>query len=65
MQEVQSKNPQAFQMINQAMSSGANPQNLMKQAIDNATPQQMQGIMEQAKQLGVPDQILQQIQNIK
>lgn len=65
MQEVQSKNPQAFQMINQAMSSGANPQNLMKQAIGNATPQQMQGIMEQAKQLGVPDQILQQIQNIK
>ena len=65
MQQVQNQNPQAFQMVNQAINSGANPMQFMKQVMGNVSPQQMQDIMTQAKQFGVPDEVLQQIQNIK
>lgn len=65
MQQIQSQNPQAFQIVNQAINSGANPMQLMKQIMGNVSPQQMQDIMTQAKQFGVPNEILQQIQNIK
>ena len=65
MQQVQSQNPQAFQVVNQAINSGANPMQFMKQVMGNVSPQQMQDIMTQAKQFGVPDEVLQQIQNIK
>ena len=65
MQQVQSQNPQAFQVVNQAINSGANPMKFMKQVMGNVSPQQMQDIMTQAKQFGVPDEVLQQIQNFK
>lgn len=65
MQQVQNQNPQAFQMVNQAINSGANPMQFMKQVMSNVSPQQMQDIMAQAKQFGVPDEVLQQMQNIK
>ena len=65
MRQVQNQNPQAFQMVNQAINSGANPMQFMKQVMGNVSPQQMQDIMTQAKQFGVPDEVLQQIQNIK
>lgn len=51
-------------MLNQMMSSGGNPQQLLKQIMGNVNPQQMQQIMSQAKQYGVPDDVLTQIQNI-
>ena len=65
MEQLQTKNPQAFQMINQAKNSGANPQQLIKQLVGNVNPQQMQQVLNQAKQMGVPDVILSQVQNIK
>lgn len=52
-------------MINQMMNNGGNPQVLIRQFINKATPQQIQGIMQQAKQFGVPDNILSQLQNMK
>lgn len=65
MTQLQSKNPQAFQLINQARNSGANPQMLMKQMMSNIDKNSMQQVLTQAKQFGVPDNVLQQIQNIK
>lgn len=47
------------------MQTGANPQSMLKQMMGNSTPQQMQMIMQQAKQMGVPDNILAQMQNLK
>lgn len=47
---LQNKNPQMFQNINQAMASGQNPQELVKQVMVNITPQQREGIIKQAKQ---------------
>lgn len=63
MQQLQVRNPQVFQKINQAMNSGINPQDFMKQIMGNVSPQEMQNVMTQAKQFGVPDEVLQQIQN--
>lgn len=51
--------------INQAMSNGADPRNLIKQMMGNVDNSQMQSILNQAKQFGCPDNILNQIQNMR
>ena len=58
-------NPQAYQQLNNLKNSGMNPQNLIQQMIGQANPNQIQNVLSQAKQLGVPDTILAQIQNMK
>lgn len=65
MNQLQSKNPQMFQMINTARNNGTNPQDMLKQMMGNVNPQQMQNIMQQAKSMGCPDNILSQMQNLK
>lgn len=65
MGQLQSKSPQMASQINKAMNSGTDPRNLIKQMIGNINNSQMQQIMGQMKQFGCPDNILQQIQNIK
>ena len=64
MNQLQSRNPQGYNMINQAMNSGGNPQAILQQMMGNASPQQVQNVLAQAKQYGVPDTILSQIQNM-
>lgn len=59
------QNPQMYQQLSQLQRNNANPQELIKQAVGKATPQQIQNVLMQAKQLGVPDNILAQIQNMK
>ena len=51
--------------INQAMNSGANPQALIKQMMGNMNNSQIQQVMAQARNLGVPDNVLSQMQNMK
>lgn len=63
--QLQSRNPQMFQMINTARNNGTNPQSMLKQMMGKMSPQQMQGVMQQAKSMGCPDNILSQIQNLK
>lgn len=63
MQQLQSRNPQAFQKVNQAINSNMNPQDFLKQIMGNTSSQEMQNLMTQAKQFGVPDEVLKQIQN--
>lgn len=65
MGQLQAKNPQMANQISQAMQSGTNPQALMKQMMSNMNNGQIQQVLTQAKNLGVPDNILQQMQNIK
>jgi len=62
---LQSKNPQMFNNINQAMRSGQDPQKFVKQIMGNMNTQQREGLIKQAKDFGCPDSILSQIQNIK
>lgn len=63
MQQLQTRNPQAYQEINQAINNGVNPLDFMKQVVGKVSPQEMQTVMTQAKQFGVPDDVLQQVQN--
>lgn len=65
MGQLQSRNPQMASQINQAMNSGTDPKNLIKQMMGNVDNSQMQSILNQAKQFGCPDNILNQIQNMR
>lgn len=63
--QLQSKNPQMFQAVNEAMKSGENPDAFFKQIIGNATPEQRQNLFNQAKTMGVPNDVLNRLQNMK
>ena len=65
MSQLQARNPQMAQMINQARNSGTNPQDFLKQVMKNSNPQEVQEILVQAQQMGVPDDVLKTVQNIK
>lgn len=63
--QLQTRNPQMASQISNAMQNGANPQALLKQMMGNVDNNQMQSVLSQARNLGVPDNILQQIQNTR
>ena len=63
--QLQARNPQMASQINQAMQNGANPKNLIKQMLGNCNNEQIQQVMTQAKQFGCPDDVLNQLQNLK
>lgn len=65
MQRLQNKNPQGYQFINTAMQNGGNPNAILNQMMKNATPEQKQTLIQQAKNYGVPENYLKQIQNMK
>lgn len=65
MGQLQTKNPQMFQQINNLRNNGGNPQDILKQMMGKASPEQMQQVLTQAKNIGVPEDILSQIQNMK
>lgn len=65
MSQLQGKNPQGYQMINNLMNNGGNPEAFLKQMVSKASPEQMEGLLKQAKSYGVPDNILTQLQKMK
>ena len=65
MGQLQSKNPQGYQMINQMMQSGGNPEAMVKQMMGNISPEQKQQVLNQAKSYGAPSDVLSKIQNMK
>lgn len=65
MQRLQGKNPQGYQFINTAMQNGGDPNAILNQMMKNATPEQKQVLIQQAKNYGVPENYLKQIQNMK
>ena len=65
MTQLRTQNPQGYNMLNQMMQSGVSPQQFLNQMVGNSNPQQMQQILQQAKQFGVPDNFLAQMQNMK
>ena len=54
-----------YQQINQLKNNNADPRALVKQIVSGSTPEKMQGILNQAKMLGVPDSVLTQVQNMR
>lgn len=63
MNQLKNQNPQAYQFLVQSKNSGTNPKELVKQFTNKATPQELSNLLQVAKQYGVPDDILSQIQN--
>lgn len=62
---MQQRNPQGFQTINALMQNKGNPQALLQQIMGNATPEQKESLIKQAKQFGAPTEILSMVQNMK
>ena len=65
MQKLQKTNPGGYNMINQLRQSGGNPNDLLKQVMGKASPEQRQQILNTARSYGTPDSILSKIQNMK
>lgn len=65
MSQLQTRNPQMVQMINQARNSGTNPQDFLKQVMQNSNSNDVQNVLLQAQQMGVPEEVLKTVQNIK
>lgn len=52
-----------FQMLDQARKNNNNPMELLKQVTQNYNPEQINGIFEKAKQFGVPEDVIKQVQD--
>ena len=65
MQRLQKANPNGYNMVNQMMQSGGDPNALLKQVMWNASPEQRQQVLNTAKSYGAPESVLSKIQNMK
>lgn len=52
-------------MFQNLMQNNGNPNAMLQQVMSSATPEQKQNLLRQAKNYGVPNNILSQIQNMK
>lgn len=65
MQKLRGSNPQGYNLINQAMQNGADPNAMLKQIMSKSSPEQRQQLLNTAKSYGAPNNILSQLQNMK
>ena len=63
MNQLKIRNPQAFQKIEQLRNSNGNPMDLFKQVTNGYSTQQMEQLFTNARNFGVPDEIIRQVQN--
>ena len=59
------KNPQGYQFVNNLMQNNGNPNAILNQVFGQIKPEVRQNILNQAKNYGVPENILAKIQNMK
>ena len=62
MNQLKVKNPQMAQLINQASQNNVNPMELFKQVTSKYDSKQMENLMTQARNMGFPSEILEQVQ---
>ena len=65
MQRLQKTNPGGYNMVNQMMQNGGNPEAMLKQVMNGASPEQRQQILNTAKSYGAPNDVLSKLQNMK
>ena len=53
MNALKSKNPQAYEQLTQLMQSGADPNQVLNQMVNNLTPEQKQQAKQMAQQFGI------------
>lgn len=63
MNKLQSINPQGFNFVNTAMKNGGNPNLIAKQILNQATPEQRQGLLNSVKPFGITENYFNQLQN--
>ena len=61
MSQLKAKNPQAFQLIEQAQKNQSNPKELFNQITSSYSPNQMQELINKARNFGVPEEIINQV----
>lgn len=54
------KNPQMFQLVNQAQKNQSNPIDIFKQITGNYSPEQLDAFYKRAEQMGISPDILNQ-----
>lgn len=63
--QMKIKMPQNFQIAQNLMQNNGNLQQLVKQIFGNISPEQKQGLLNQMKQYGCPNDLLSKLQNMK
>ena len=61
--QLKGKNPQAFQRFEMMKQNSNNPVEIFNQLTGNYSKEQMQSFMSFAKNFGIPDEVLNQVQN--
>jgi len=61
--QLKNNNPQMFKKYEMLRQSNGNPTAIFNQMINSYTPEQMQKFMTFAKNFGIPDEVLSQVQN--
>lgn len=65
MRQLQGKNANGFQQVQNMMNMKQNPEPYVKQMMANMSPEQKQQLFKQAQGYGVPNEILSRLQNMK
>ena len=65
MSNLEARDPRLAGQIRTMMNNGTDPKSVVRQMIGNQSPEQISNMMSMAKQYGVPDEILSQLQNNK
>ena len=65
LRQVKEKNPQGYQFANYVMQNGGNVDPIVKQMLGKISPEQKQQVLNTAKNYGVSDRYLSQLQNLK
>lgn len=65
MTQLQNNNPQMASEIKGLLDGTKNPQDIVKQVISGFSPYQKQNVLNQARSMGVPAEIIEQVQNMK
>lgn len=61
---MKAKNPQMFQMVEQAQKNQSNPLDLFKQLTSKNTPEQMESFYKKIEQMGFNPDVINQLKGI-
>ncbi len=61
MNQLQTKNPLMYNLLQQAMQNNANPADLFKQVTKGYSSEQLETLFKEAKQYGITDDVIQQV----
>lgn len=65
MTQLQNNNPQMASEIKGLLDGTKNPQDIVKQVISGFSPYEKQNVLNQARSMGIPAEIIEQVQNMK